>query len=131
MLPPGIIELYNGSMFHNPIVRVCLIHSFLFFNFVRLVDHPLEALTRFGYRSNKKVEIHWNHIIFWWDVKTHCLNWVTSNCFSLEYGDFNVSFFPKKHVYLIWNLLFLVAKWHKFITNNPWSHYIGTFKNLA
>jgi hypothetical protein len=108
MLPRGITKFYNRSISHNPIVRVCFTHSFLFFNFVRLVDHPLEALTRFGYKSNKKVEIHWNHIIFWWNINIHSLNLVTLKFFSLEYGDFNGSFFPKKPMYLIWNLLFLL-----------------------
>ncbi len=54
----------------------------LFSNFVRWVvecNHPQEDLTKFGYRSKRKVEKCRNLTIFWQHPRTYCLNGVISD----------------------------------------------------
>ncbi len=41
-------------------------------------DHPQEDLAKFGYRSERKVEMFRNYVIFWWYARIYCPNMAIS-----------------------------------------------------
>jgi hypothetical protein len=60
--------------------------------FYALVFNTIKNLAKFGYRSERKVEIFKNPDIFWWPAGTYFLNMVISQKY---FGDFWCNFFTK------------------------------------
>jgi hypothetical protein len=61
------------------------------------INRPQADLAKFGYRSERKVEMLWNPTIIWQHARTSGVNMVISR-FSLKYGYFGPFFLQKTFV---------------------------------
>jgi hypothetical protein len=148
-LQMSILERFNGG--HCNLIHMSSSGFFFFFFWIlwcsHIDNHPQGELTKFGYRSERTVEIFKNPDMFWCPAGTYFLNMVISEKNS---GDFWCIFLTKILCVSLIGLYFFVAKWPKFFpkkntdphegwankTNKSWSLSLLTrslfsFDNVA